>query len=820
MYRLQGWLGLLPRRPWHVLSSAVALLVATAGAVRAAVDEKTLQLTPARVGYVEGDVSFWRPGAGDWEAASVNIPLAAGDALATREGRFELQIGPQDFLRAADQTQLTVKSQEPDFLQIEVNQGSVVLDLRQLPAGHVVQITTPQGAMTARANGFYRVDVGGDSTRLTVRRAGRASLAPAGGQAVQVATGESVTVTGGAVGQLNVVAAPAFDDWDRWNYARADAVLAAPRSAAVSSEIYGAADLDRYGSWRSVPPYGRVWVPYSVPVGWAPYSDGRWLWDPVYGYSWVDYAPWGWAPYHYGRWIYTGYWAWAPGPVVFGPVVYAPALVSFFTPAVSVSIGIGGPFIGWTALGWGEPLVPWWGGVGFMGVPCWYGWGGPRVVNNIVINNYDTVNANQIKLYRNAQVPGGLVGVPKNQFGGTDVQRVRLASLASSDVKPLRNVTRTALGGPSGLHATGKDGLPALAAGGKPGPQVAAFDRLRGGGAQAAVERATTAGTRGGVTQFSRRDAAPAAGLGSNTAPPKSGTESAAFARLRGTSVEASRAPLPKSGMPALGSGASAAPEAKGAGRAPFDRLREASAAPSPALLNAGAPDNGMQRAPFERLRGGGSRAVPKSGMPSTGSSAAASAPAPKPGGQGAPFERLRGGGAPATRQLSRQPSATITGGAVAADRGAPPLGGMYKARNADAYRRLQGGTATTSRAPRALSYARAETVHAGGEGAGPVLHVSCPGARGEPQRDRFGAVAAGAARHGPRRPRTDGHLRAAGQADGGAEPERRRWRQREPGRREPRRRWRRPPELLSLSACRGGSAHPPRLTRRAPAEA
>jgi len=45
-----------------------------------------------------------------------------------------------------------------------------------------------------------------------------------------------------------------------------------------------------------------------VPAGWAPYTNGRWLWDPVYGYSWVDYAPWGWAPFHYGRWVYNGYW--------------------------------------------------------------------------------------------------------------------------------------------------------------------------------------------------------------------------------------------------------------------------------------------------------------------------------------------------------------------------------------------------------------------------------------------------------------------------------------------------------------------------------
>ena len=255
-----------------------------------------------------------------------------GDALATRDGRFEVQIGPQAFLRAADQTQLRVKSQEPDFLQIEVTQGTTVLDLRHLPPGHVVEIDTPQGAMTA------------ESRRLLPRRRRRRLHPP-----------DRAPRRRGVADPARRAADPGRDRRIGHRQRRCRrpaqprrrrrpsmtgiagttrapiAVLAAPRSYAVSTDIYGAADLDRYGGWRYVPTYGRVWVPSSVPVGWAPYTNGRWLWDPVYGYSWVDYAPWGWAPFHYGRWVYSGYWAWAPGPVVFGPV-YAPALVSFFTP--------------------------------------------------------------------------------------------------------------------------------------------------------------------------------------------------------------------------------------------------------------------------------------------------------------------------------------------------------------------------------------------------------------------------------------------------------------------------------------------------------
>ena len=84
-------------------------------------------------------------------------------------------------------------------------------------------------------------------------------------------------------------------------------------------------------------------------------------------------------------------WAWAPGPVVVRPA-YAPALVAFFG-APGVRVAVGAPFVSWVALGWGEPCVPWWGRPGFVGRPWWGGWGGPRVVNNVVINRTTVVSA-------------------------------------------------------------------------------------------------------------------------------------------------------------------------------------------------------------------------------------------------------------------------------------------------------------------------------------------------------------------------------------------------------------------------------------------
>src|SRR6185312_10644720 len=120
-------------------------------------------------------------------------------------------------------------------------------------------------------------------------------------------------------------------------------------------------------------------------------------------------------------------WAWAPGPVVVRPV-YAPALVAFFG-APGVRIAIGAPFVSWVALGWGEPVVPWWGRPGFVGRPAWVGWGGPRIVNNVVVSRTTVVNVNEIRVYRNVSVQRAVVAVQADRFGRARVQEARVTDV-------------------------------------------------------------------------------------------------------------------------------------------------------------------------------------------------------------------------------------------------------------------------------------------------------------------------------------------------------------------------------------------------------
>jgi len=444
---------------------AFALLLGPVPAARAATppgESEGVGSTPPRLSYATGEVSFWRPGATDWAPAQINTPLAPGDELYTgNQGNLELQVGPRAFVRAWGDTQLGLANQEPDFLQLKVTSGHASIDLRNLEPGRTVEVDTPHGAFLIEHPGYYRADVTEQRTTFSARRGGRATVTAPGGQAIAIAPNQAVILEGAPTPTMQSYAAPELDTWDRWNYARTDQLIASASARYVPPEVYGARELDQYGSWRTVETYGSVWVPAGVSAGWVPYSTGRWIWDPFYGWTWVDTAPWGWAPYHYGRWVFvSGYWAWAPGPIVVRPV-YAPALVVFFG-APGIHVSIGAPVVSWVALGWGEPVVPWWGRSGFVGRPWWGGWGGPRVVNNVVVTQTTVVNVNNITVYRNAGVQNAVVAVPQDRFGRASVREARVAP-AQVDVRrlePVRGELRVAPVAASFVAASGTAARP------------------------------------------------------------------------------------------------------------------------------------------------------------------------------------------------------------------------------------------------------------------------------------------------------------------------------------------------------------------------
>ena len=153
------------------------------------------EITPARVSYTYGEVSFWRPGAQEWAEAKVNTPLAPGDVLYTGQGgNVEVQFGPRAFVRAGNGTQLGLDNQEPDFVQFRVTSGHAALDVREIAPGNTVEIDTPNAAFTIESKGYYHVDLSEDTTTFRTHRGGSATMTGAAGSATPVPANQQIVV--------------------------------------------------------------------------------------------------------------------------------------------------------------------------------------------------------------------------------------------------------------------------------------------------------------------------------------------------------------------------------------------------------------------------------------------------------------------------------------------------------------------------------------------------------------------------------------------------------------------------------------------------
>ncbi|HUK17232.1 MAG TPA: DUF6600 domain-containing protein [Bryobacteraceae bacterium] len=343
-------------------ASSMALLL-SALAVSAWADAGDPPSRVARLNLLLGPVSF-RPGSiEDWAPATLNYPLTIGDHLWTEAGsKAELHVG-STAIRMDGQTALAVLNLDDRIVQLSVTGGAIDVHIRYLGENESFEVDTPNVAISLLRPGDYRINADGDqNTTFAVVRAGEAEVT-GGGAAFPIRADEGAQITGTDSVQQQMGPAPPPDGFDQWamDRDRREASIVAARY--VPREMIGYEDLDQYGVWRNVPPYGWVWIPTGVAPGWAPYRFGHWAWVDPWGWTWIDDAPWGFAPFHYGRWAFAaGMWVWAPGRIVVGVrPVYAPALVAFVGgPRFGVAVGLGGGVgvAAWFPLGPGEVYRP------------------------------------------------------------------------------------------------------------------------------------------------------------------------------------------------------------------------------------------------------------------------------------------------------------------------------------------------------------------------------------------------------------------------------------------------------------------------------
>jgi quercetin dioxygenase-like cupin family protein len=284
---------------------------------------------PARVGrlsFLDGTVSYSAAPGEKWETAALNYPLTAGNLLSTgQESRSEVQIGSAAVRLSAD-TEVSFDALDDQTVQVRLDKGSASVRLRQLDQGQTFQVDIPTASISLTAPGSYRIDQKNSGEAVLTTREGDAEVT--GGQTTfEVQAGQAATIPPQGPDAYGITQASPPDAWDQWVAARDERDDQVASLRYVSSEMDGGADLDNYGSWQIIAGYGPCWFPAAIPIGWAPYTRGHWVWVAPWGWTWVDYEPWGFAPFHYGRWAsYGGAWCWVPGPIVAQPV-FSPALV-------------------------------------------------------------------------------------------------------------------------------------------------------------------------------------------------------------------------------------------------------------------------------------------------------------------------------------------------------------------------------------------------------------------------------------------------------------------------------------------------------------
>jgi hypothetical protein len=377
-------------------------------------DEEDPPTRVARMGYMEGSVSFQPAGEDQWVGAVWNRPLTTGDKLwSDNDSRAALQLGSAS-IRLSEYTGISFLDLDDNTVQVQLSSGTINVRVWQLNPGDDFEIDTPNLAFVITSPGSYRIyaDQDGSETDVAIRS----------GSGQATGSGQTYTLQAGQVGyfsgteslyaDVEDIGPP--DPFDTWVDER-DRRYEESRSAQyVSRDVVGYEDLDEYGDWRDDPNYGHVWFPNRVAYGWAPYHEGHWVWIDPWGYTWVDDNPWGYAPFHYGRWVFVaGRWGWIAGPPAIAPV-YAPALVVF----VGGGGGWGGN-IGWFPLGPREVYVP--------SYPVSQAYMTQINVSNTnvstvtVTNVYNTTIVNKTTTvtnitYVNKTVPGAVTAVPQGAF--------------------------------------------------------------------------------------------------------------------------------------------------------------------------------------------------------------------------------------------------------------------------------------------------------------------------------------------------------------------------------------------------------------------
>src|SRR5712675_990128 len=188
------------RFSWWVTAIGLALATVILPISAAAQDDYQQQDDPpsrvARLGYMEGSVSFQPAGEQDWVGAVNNRPMTTGDKIwADRDSRAELQLGSA-MIRLSANTGISFLNLDDRTAQVQLSSGSINVRVRRLDRDESFEIDTPNLAFSIYQPGSYRIEASEDGsyTVVTVREGERE--ATGNGQTYKIHAGQRATFNG------------------------------------------------------------------------------------------------------------------------------------------------------------------------------------------------------------------------------------------------------------------------------------------------------------------------------------------------------------------------------------------------------------------------------------------------------------------------------------------------------------------------------------------------------------------------------------------------------------------------------------------------
>ncbi len=281
------------------------------------------QVRIVRLSLARGVVQMDRNTGRGFEPAFANIPVIAGARLRTGEGVAEVEFEDNSSLRLAPNSevrfgQLGRMDTGGTETTVDVAKGLVYVGLEKTKGNEFV-LTEGRARVLPLPGAHLRLDGSGEQSKLAVFD-GVAQL-EFGGSSTIVAKRETLSLIPATQTVSTVAKGTEEGNWDGWDKQENDYhKQKASFTGTGGSGLYGANDLNYYGSFVDMPGCGSMWRPYFASAGWSPFASGTWAYYQGAGYSWVSPYPWGWLPFHSGTWASCGGagWGWSPGNSWYG----------------------------------------------------------------------------------------------------------------------------------------------------------------------------------------------------------------------------------------------------------------------------------------------------------------------------------------------------------------------------------------------------------------------------------------------------------------------------------------------------------------------